>query len=81
MRKVEAIAKELQNGLPLKKEKEAAPANHDFDILRDHLSARFKTPVQFSMDKRGRGRITIPFNNEEELERLMANIDRIGEDS
>ncbi len=37
--------------------------------------------VLFTMDKRGRGRITIPFNSEEELERLMANIDRLGEDA
>ena len=80
VRKVEAIAKELQNGQPMKKDK-AAAANHDFDILRDHLSARFKTAVQFTMDKRGRGRITIPFKNEEELERLIANIDRIGEEA
>lgn len=80
VRKVEAIAKELQNGQPMKKDKDAAAANHDFDILRDHLSARFKTAVQFTMDKRGRGRITIPFKNEEELERLIANIDRIGEE-
>lgn len=81
VRKVEALAKELQAGKAAgNKEKSAAPANHDFDILRDHLSARFKTPVQFTMDKRGRGRITISFKNEEELERLIAYIDRIGEE-
>ena len=49
----------------------------EFDALKNHLSAAFRTRVQFSCDKEGRGKITFPFRNEEELEKLLALFDTI----
>ncbi len=49
----------------------------EFDALKNHLSAAFRTRVQFSCDKEGRGKITFPFRNEEELEKLIALFDTI----
>ena len=51
--------------------------NKDYDILKKHLSASFNTQVKFSCDAKGKGKITFPFNNEEELERLINIFDRI----
>lgn len=76
VRKVEEIARKLARGEAPEPPKPAP--NHDYDLLRDHLSARFNTKVQFSCDARGRGKITIPFGSEEELERLIASIDGVG---
>lgn len=82
VRKVEEIVKALREA------EDAAAAgeqpargksqlNHDFDILRQHLSARFNTPVQFSCNDKGRGRITFNFANEDELERLITIFDKL----
>ena len=49
----------------------------DFDILKKHLSTTFKTQVQFSCDNNGKGKITFPFKNEDELERLITIFDAL----
>jgi ParB family chromosome partitioning protein len=49
----------------------------DFDILKKHLSSTFKTTVQFSCDNNGKGKITFPFKNEDELERLITIFDAL----
>ncbi|MDR1517668.1 MAG: ParB/RepB/Spo0J family partition protein [Dysgonamonadaceae bacterium] len=48
---------------------------NDFGVLQDHLSSYFKTDVQFVCNKRGKGKITIPFNSTEELERIIVMFD------
>lgn len=52
-------------------------SNKDFDILKNHLSQRFNTPVGFSVDRSGKGKITFPFKNEAELEKLITIFDTI----
>ena len=42
----------------------------EFDMLKEHLSSFFNTKVQLTCSEKGKGRISIPFNNEEELERI-----------
>ena len=77
VRKVEELAKKLsETSTPEKKEKRNRIAG-DYDILRNHLSEFFKTPVQFSCNAAGKGKISIPFRNEEELERLIALFDKL----
>lgn len=56
--------------------KDSQPA-HDFDLLRHHLSTRFGTNVRFSCDKKGKGQITFPFKDEDELTRLITIFDKI----
>lgn len=82
VRKVEELAKAYRDnaGEPVesgKKSHSKPQPNHDFDILRDHLSRRFSTPVQFSCDKSGKGKITFTFKNEGELERLITIFDEL----
>ncbi len=81
VRKVEELAKSYQQAaekgeLPEKPAPQRM-ANHDFDILKKHLSASFRTPVQFTCNKQGKGKITFPFSNEAELEQLIAIFDTI----
>lgn len=77
VRRVEELAKKYAlEGAP---EKAANPArtfsNKDFDILRDHLSQRFSTPVKLVCDASGKGKISFQFKNDDELQRLIAIFD------
>ena len=47
----------------------------EFTILKDRLSDFFQTKVQMTCSAKGKGKITIPFANEEELERIMNALD------
>ncbi len=81
VRQVEALAKQYNE----KSEAEIAETEQstnrlttkDYDILKKHLSATFHTPVKFSCDAAGKGKITFPFQNEEELERLISIFDKL----
>ena len=49
----------------------------EFDELQKQLSKRFSTKIQLSCNASGKGKITIPFANDEELGRLMELFDKI----
>ncbi|NDV68205.1 ParB/RepB/Spo0J family partition protein [Dysgonomonas sp. 25] len=49
----------------------------EFSLLKTHLSKFFGTKVQLTCDDKGKGRISIPFKSEEELERIMAIFDQL----
>ena len=79
VRKVEAIVKKEVENLT-KKEKPKKPAqktSEEFNVLQDHLSRFFDAPVEFKYSKSGKGRITIPFNSNEDLERIIGIFDVI----
>lgn len=81
VRRVEELVKEAQNGsaeaLPGKPVSKPGAASHDFDLLKKHLSSVFQTPVRFSCDKSGKGKITFQFANEEDLARLITLFDTL----
>ncbi len=82
VRKVEELAKAYQNATEGDKQSSTSMSKSkygqkEFDILRKHLSTAFKTQVQFSCDNTGKGKITFPFKNEDELERLITIFDTI----
>ena len=82
VRRVEELAKAWQNGEPVDNDKKARKANpystsHDFDLLKNHLSAAFHTPVNFSCDRQGKGKITFQFADADELSRLIALFDSL----
>lgn len=45
--------------------------NPTFTALREQLSSVFATKVQLTCNQEGKGKISIPFANAEELEQLM----------
>lgn len=55
--------------------KQATP--EEFELLKHHLSKFFQTKVQLTCSDRGKGKISIPFKSEEELERIIALFDQI----
>lgn len=87
VRKVEELAKAYQEGKNASGDADgnasgaAQPGtrlgNHDFDLLKKHLSAAFQTPVKFSCDRHGKGQITFRFGSEEELARLISVFDSL----
>lgn len=74
VRKVEELVKALLNGdNPVGKQKSKLPK--EFNLLTQQLSSFFQTKVQLTCSDKGKGKITIPFSNEEELERIMVLFD------
>src|SRR5574344_2196007 len=73
VRKVEEIVKSLSEGETIKSgNKKIVPKRknlpEEFNLLKKHLSGFFNTKVQLTCSEKGKGKISIPFNNEEELE-------------
>lgn len=77
VRQVEELAKKYNEDESKVKKDENSKASKDYDILKKHLSQSFKTPVQFTCNDKGKGKITFPFKNEEELERLIIIFDKL----
>ena len=74
VRKVEELVKVLLNGdEPVTRPKSKLPK--EFNLLTQQLSTFFQTKVQLTCSDKGKGKITIPFNNEEKLERIMVLFD------
>ncbi|MDF9829120.1 ParB family chromosome partitioning protein [Parabacteroides sp. PF5-6] len=49
----------------------------EYNSLQEHLSRFFRTPVELTYNKKGKGKITIPFNSEEELEKVIGLLDKM----
>lgn len=83
VRKVEEMVQQLKNGEDIvsgkKKIASKQPLPEAFTALRQGLSAFFNTKVQLSCAANGKGKISIPFANEEELERIMGMFDKMKE--
>lgn len=82
VRKVEELVKSLQEGETVKSgEKKITPKKvkqpEEFDLLKKQLSGFFHTKVQLTCSDKGKGKISIPFSNEEELERIMDIFDSL----
>ena len=79
VRQVEEMVRSIANGQQTEKKKtEAKEApSEEFDLLKEQLSNFFQTKVQLVCNKKGKGKITIPFASEEELEKLISLLDNI----
>lgn len=82
VRKVEEIVKSLSEGETIKSgNRKIAPKRgklpEEFNLLKQQLSHFFDTKVQLTCSEKGKGKISIPFNNEEELERIIGILDAL----
>lgn len=81
VRKVEELCQQLNNGddIQTAKKKITAKAKlpEEFNLLKERLSSFFDTKVQMTCSAGGKGRISIPFNNEEDLEHIMNVLDKL----
>ena len=50
--------------------------NEEFQELSQHLSKFFETKIQFRVNEDGKGKIVIPFDNTEEMERIIGILDQ-----
>lgn len=83
VRNVEELVKYVVAGGKLEDKKaekqkaEKAVLPEGYDMLKEHLSSFFQTKVQLVCNNKGKGKITIPFSSEEELEKLISLLDNI----
>lgn len=78
VRQVEQRAKEMNEEGNTEPKAPAKKANNaDYDVLKQHLSKSFGVAVSFACNKDGKGKISFPFKNEEELERIIRIFDTL----
>ena len=83
VRKVEELAREIQEDnadTPNPSAPKAAPSEHTRraeGFFTKELDGFFPSPVKFSSKADGKGSITLKFNSDEELDRLMELFDKI----
>ena len=78
VRLVEQRAKEMnEEGSTEPKAPAKKVNNADYDVLKQHLSKSFGVAVSFACNKDGKGKISFPFKNEEELERIIRIFDTL----
>ncbi len=80
VRKVEEMVKALSAGESIETGgKKIAPKGNklpeEYTSLQSHLCSFFGAKVQLSCSNKGKGKISIPFNNEEDLIRIMEILD------
>jgi ParB family chromosome partitioning protein len=51
--------------------------NQDFSQLSEHLNRIFSSKVNFRINELGKGKIVIPFENAEDMERILGIFDRL----
>jgi ParB family chromosome partitioning protein len=81
VRKVEELVQALKSGEDIQTSKGRVAAKsqmpEEFNILKQRLAHFFQTKVQMTCSPKGKGKISIAFNNEEELERIMSALDSV----
>jgi ParB family chromosome partitioning protein len=83
VRKVEEMVKALSEGEAIATEegKKINPRRsklpEEYGILQQQLSNFFHAKVQLTCSDKGKGRLSIPFQNEEELERIIGILDTL----
>lgn len=80
VRKVEELCHQLNSGEDIQTAKKKITAKKlpsEYDMLKNLLSEFFDTKVEMSCNEKGKGRITIPFASEEELEHIMQVLDKM----
>ena len=79
VRQAEELVRQLQSEKskdPAKTEKKKK-LNDDFTQLSDHLNKIFSAKVNFRINENGKGKIVIPFDNTDEMERILGVFDRL----
>ncbi len=81
VRKVEEMVKMIAGGeydlASVKADKRKQTLPQEYEVLRNHLSSFFKAKVGLTCSKDGKGRISIPFENESDLERIIELFDAL----
>ncbi len=80
VRKVEEMVNMLKNGDDLQSASKALRGKNvlpqEYEALRNRMSEKFAVKVQMTCSANGKGKITIPFASDDELEKIIAMLDR-----
>ncbi len=80
VRKVEELVQALKSGEDIVTAKTKIVSREklpeEFNVLRNRLAQFFQAKVQMTCSPKGKGKISIQFDNEEQLERIMNALDR-----
>lgn len=80
VRQVEDLVRSVAEGATIPAPKQSGKKvmlPEEYNLLKEHLSGFFNTKVQFTCNDKGKGKITIPFASEEELEKLVSLLDTL----
>ena len=79
VRQVEELVRSIQSKIVKDSAKieRKKKLNEDFKQLSEHLNRIFSTKVNFRINEQGKGKIVIPFDNPEEMERILGLFDRL----
>jgi len=78
VRKVEELVRRTNNARgPREGTTDHESQTGNYDELKEHLSRFFKVEVDFKISNKGSGRIVIPFKSDQDLERILAVLDRM----
>lgn len=81
VRQVEDLVQKIKSGENLTAiEKKLTPAQklpEEYEMLQKHLTKFFGTKVKMACSAKGKGKITISFNDTSELEQVLAKLDAI----
>ena len=84
VRKVEELAQKLKNGEDIQSGKKIivtkTPMSEEVTRIRQRLCDFLDAKVQMTCSPKGKGKISIPFANGEELARIMATFDKLKEE-
>jgi ParB family transcriptional regulator, chromosome partitioning protein len=79
VRQAEELARHIQSngGRDPGKADRKKKLNDDYSRLSEHLNKIFSSKVNFRINESGKGRIVIPFENAEEMERILGVFDNL----
>jgi len=77
VRKVEEIVRNLSEGGEIEKKVPKPKFPVEYKDLNDHLSKFFQTEVNFKVNENGKGKIEIPFDSSNDLERIIGIFDKL----
>jgi ParB family chromosome partitioning protein len=80
VRKIEDIVRKInseEEGKEAKTTEKAPKFPTEYEELKKHLSKHFSTNVDFKIDNKGKGKIVIPFNTGNDLERIIGILDKL----
>ena len=80
VRQVENLVKQMKQAAtatPTQKNSDDATMAEQYDLLTKRMSQFLQTTVQLNISNKGKGKITIPFNNEDELLHIMTVLDTL----
>ena len=79
VRKVEELVRNMKEGNSAESTPKATKKHmpEEYNVLKKHLSDLFSTSVQMTYNENGKGKLVLPFKNEEQLEHIIELLDQI----